>query len=317
MLDVAATAMLNALSKYLPPPAKSLPAPSVRVVKLAERPVGLGGTRSGDVTGSLGSIRRKGVRLDALTRFQLWATDATTADKAIGDLNMLVLADRQILWAAGFLRLALEDTPLSEPVAPPAGPWRGHADYRVLYEFDYQDQDGAASLISRIPVAIDHDLGESMTITDDMARWDNLAAAQLVARGPIAVGNLSMLAFMPKAAPTGAVTVARTFDGAAGNPVSHATLKEFLTAVSGVNPERNSMVTFPSFSDFVKAFRDTGGSIALGDWDGDGKIDQYKSLALSLSPAVALPTVRDRFEVTYQAPKFNQVAVVYLRATNG
>ena len=317
MLDVAATTMLDTLSKYLPAPLEGLPAATVSLVKWTERAVGIGGIRSGDAAGPLGSVYRKGVRLDALTRFQVWAPDADQADQALGELNILVLADRASLWASGFLRLALEDTPLSELAAPPDGPWRGHADYRVLYEFDYEDADGAGSLISQIPVTIDGELGESLTITDEMTRWDNSATAPLIVRGPMSVGNLSMLAFVPKAAPSGKVTLVRTFDGAAGNPLNHGTLAEFLTAVSGANPERHSMVTFASFSDFRAQFQSNGDPIAFGDWDGDGVTDQYESLALPMSPAVMLPTVQDRFEVTYLATKFNQVAVVYLRANNG
>ena len=309
--------MLSALSKYLPPPMKDLPAPTVSVVKLSPRAVGLGGIRSGDMAGPLGSVTRKGVRLDALTRFQVWAPDPNKVGQTIGNLNMLVLGDQPSLWASGFLQLALEDTPLSAPVAAPDGPWRAYADYRVLYEYDYEDDDGADSLIFQIPIAIDSEFNESMLITDQMTRWDNSGAGPLVVRGPMAVASLSMLAFIPNAAPTGKVTLVRTFDGAAGNPVSHASLAEFLAALSGATPERNSIITFASFGDFTAEFQDTGATLAFGDWNGDGVADEYQSLALSLNPAVALATVRDRFKVSYLATKFNQVAVVYLRATNG
>jgi hypothetical protein len=316
VLQVAATAMLSALRKYLPPALKDLPAPTVSIVKLKQQAVGLGGIRSGEMPGALGSVTRKGLRLDALTRFQMWAPDGNRVDQTIADLNMWVLGNRPSLWASGFLRLALEDAPLSEPVAP-GGPWRGLADYRVLYEFDYQDNDGADSLISQIPIAINSEFNESLVITDQMTRWDDSAATSLVVRGPMAVASLSMLAFIPKAVPTAQVTLTRTFDRAAGNPVNHATLAEFLAAISGANLERHSMVTFASFGEFMAEFQNKGASIALGDWNGDGVTDQYESFALSLNPAVTLPTVRDRFEVTYLAAKFNQVAVVYLRAMSG
>jgi len=264
-------------------------------------------------------VRRKGLRLDAIARFQVWAGDANSADAAIANLNMLLLSDRATLWAGGFLKLALEDTPLSQAVGYPAepAPWRGHADYRLLFEFDYQSADGADSVIAQIPVGINGELGESMTISDEMTRWDNLVAPRLVARGAIELGSLSMLAFVPKLAPAAKATLLRSYDGAPGNPKNHANLKEFLAAISGANPERNSMVSFASFSDFMAAFQNMGASVAIGDWDGDGVTDQYQSLTLSMTPAIQLPTVQDRFEVIYGATKFNQVAVVYLRAIQG
>jgi hypothetical protein len=314
MLDAAANAMISSLSKYLPPPSAKMPAPVVSLVKLAERAVGIGGIRSAFVTGNAGSVTRRGIRLDALTRFQLWAAGANEINQAIADLQMLVLADRANLWAEGFSRLAFEDTPLSAPIGPD-GPWRGHVDCRVLYEYDYEDADGAESLIARIPVTINGEPGESMTLTDEMRRWDNKSAPKLVARGPMTVAGVTLLAFIPRAVPSGKVTLLRTFDGVAGNPGAHATLEEFLAAVSGANPERNSILTFASFNGFMAAFQDTGETVSFGDWDGDGVADTYKSLTLSMEPAVVLPTVRDRFEVTYGATKFNQVTVAYVRAT--
>ena len=317
MLDVAANAMINSLSRYLPPPLADMPTPVVSLVKLTERAVGIGGIRSGIVTRNAGSMMRRGIRLDALTRFQLWAPDANEINQAITNLQMQVLGDRANLWAEGFLRLALEDAPLSAPVGPPDGPWCGHVDCRVLYEYDFEDADGAESLISQIPVTINGELGESMTLTDEMARWDNKSAPKLVVRGPMTVAGFTMLAFIPLTAPSGKVTLLRTFDGAAGNPANHATLQEFLAATSGDNPERNAMTAFASFKIFMAGFEDTGETVTVGDWDGDGIADTYKSLTLPMEPAVALPTVRDRFEVTYGATKFNQVAVAYLRASKG
>ena len=316
-LSVAATAMLDTLRRYLPAWVDGLPSPSVSMVRLTERAVGLGGIRSVDVNGPLGSVTRRGLRLDAVARFQVWASDVNSADQAISDLNMLILSDRTNLSAEGFLRLALDDTPLSRIDGPPDGPWRANADYHVLYEYDYEDTDGAESLIARIPVEIDGEFNESMNITDETARWDNLAAPALVVRGAMTITGLSLLVFTPKAAPAGKVTVTRTSDQAAGNPVSHATLGEFLNAISGANAEQNASVTFASFSNFLAAFQDAPGAIGVGDWDANGVIDQYRSLAVSLKPAVALPTVRDRFEVRYAGNKFNQVAVAYLRATQG
>lgn len=188
----------------------------------------------------------------------------------------------------------------------------------MLYEYSYIDSDGASSLIARIPIDIDSQFGESTVVTDEMARWDNLSAPAFEVRGPIEIGGVWMLAFIPAVAPTGSVTVTRTFDGAVGLPVSHPSLTTFLAGVAGPNPpERHASVTFASFSNFLAALSPTGDPVFLGDWNLDGVPDQYNPLALAITPAISLPDVTDRFLVTYQAPPLNQVAVVYLRATRG
>ena len=316
MLEDAAKAMLDALSKYLPPPVPDLPAGTVSLVRWVERPIGIGGIRSGSVTGAL-ALRRKGVRLEATVRFLVWAGDAMAAGAAIEDLNLSILGARDALRALGFVKLALDDAPISGAAAPAADQWRGSADYRLLYEFSYRSTDGARSLIAKIPVRIDGELRESMSVTDEMARWDNRAAPRLVVRGPAGLASFSMAAFVPKGAPAAKVTLLRSYDGAPGKPKEYADIKQFLAAISGAKPERNAMVSFASFGDFMAAFQKAGAPAAIGDWDGDGVPDEYQPLALPLKPSIQLPTVRDRFEVGYGGPKFDRVAVVYLRATQG
>lgn len=145
-LDQVVTAMLGRLDDYLPLPLSPLPAPSVSVASVRERAVGLGNRRGMETRGSFAVVELKGIRLDALARFQLWAAAPTEADTAITDLNARVMADRDNLWAQGFLRVTLEAAPPADFVPPPIGAWRAHADYRVLYEFHYQDTDGAEVL---------------------------------------------------------------------------------------------------------------------------------------------------------------------------
>jgi hypothetical protein len=315
-LNTVAESMLGTLSNYLPPADGGLPIPTVSVASMRERAVGIGGTRGAAAVGLSSAISLKGVRLDALARFQLWALDPVEADLAIGDLNMRLMADRDGLRGAGFLRMALEITPPAEAFLDTIGGWRRYADYRVLYEFDYQDTDGAQGLIARIPVSLDSGLGESMTITDEMGRWDNLNAPPLVVRGPASVGGMSLLAFVPGPPPTAAVTLTRTYDGAPGNPASYATLTRFLAAVSGDKPlVRHARVAFPSFAKFRAEFQSAGDAITLGDWNHDAIPDSYKPLARIIDPVVQLPKTADRFEITYQAPKFDKTAVVYLRVT--
>jgi hypothetical protein len=315
-LGPAVNAMLHTLNHYLPPHVINLPVPSVTFASMTERAVGIGRSRGGDSVGPFGAISLKGIRLDAVARFQLWAGGPTDADLAFSDLNARLIANRENLRSGGFLRFALESAPPAEPLPPPVDAWRKYADYRVLYEFDYQDTDGAQGLIARIPVHIDSNLSQSMTITDEMTRWDNIAAPQLVVRGSAGIAGLSLLAFVAALPPTAPVTLTRTYDGAVGAPATYATLAKFLAAVAGPNPlERHAAVSFSSFGKFQAEFKSAGAPIALGDWDQNGVPDQYKPLALLFPAAIELPKISDRFEVTYKANAFDKVAVVYLRAT--
>ncbi len=315
--------MLGRLDDYLPPPAPPLPEPSVSVVSMNERAVGLGNRRGSETRGSFAVVALKGIRLDSLVRFQLWAAGPAQAETAMTTLNAQLMADRDALWGAGFLRVALEVTPPADYTPAPVDAWRKQADYRILYEFHYQDTDGAESLIARIPIHSDPEVRDSLqrettVASDEMIRWDNEAAPPLVARGRFSVGGLSVLAFVPGMAPSGTVTLTRTFDGAVGPPTTYPALADFLTAVAGPDaPERHGQVTFASLGDFLATFNAAGDPVTLGDWDADGVPDGYQARALALEPAIRLPGVADRLEVTYQASAFDQVAVVYLRTTRG
>lgn len=320
-LDQVVTAMLGRLDDYLPPPAPPLPEPSVSVVSMNERAVGLGNRRGTETRGSFAVVALKGVRLDALIRYQLWAAGPAQAETVMTNLNSQLLADRDTLWADGFLRLMLEVTPPADYVPAPVDAWRKQANYRVLYEYHYQDTDGAESLIARIPIHSDPEVHDSLqrettVVTDEMVRWDDQTAPPLVVRGRFDIGGLSALAFIPGTAPSGAVTLTRTFDGAVGSPTVYLTLATFLAAVAGPDaPERHGQVPFASLGDFLAAFNAAGDPVTLGDWDLDGVPDSYQPRALTLEPAIQLPGAADRLEVTYQATAFDQVAVVYLRAT--
>ncbi|HEV2359523.1 MAG TPA: hypothetical protein VGZ23_18180 [bacterium] len=285
---------------------------------MREKSVGLGSRRGSDSLGPFAVVDPKGVRLDAVARFQLWAGGPAEVDAAITALNARVLADVDNLFKQGFLRMALESSPPADFSGAPLNLWRKYADYRVLYEYAYTDSDSAASLIARVPIDIDSQFPDSTVVTDEMARWDNVSAAALEVRGPFVIGGLWLLAFVPGAAPTAGVTLTRTFDGAVGAPVAHPSLAAFLAAAAGPGAsERHASVTFASFGAFLAAFSSAGLPVFMGDWDLDGVTDEYRPLTLSIAPAISLPAITDRFIVTYQVPPFDRVAVVYLRATRG
>ena len=318
-LDQALTAMLDVLGGYLPPLALPLPGASISVASVRERAIGIGYQRGIDVRGAFAVADLKGLRLDAVVRFQLWAANPGQLDTALNGLNTRLLADRNILWTAGVLRMALDATAVTEFVSSVDG-WRGLADYRVLFEYHYSDSDGAESLIARIPIEADQEIlnspdRETSLVTDEMARWDDQSAPALVLRGRLRIGSLSALAFVPGAAPSGAVTITRTYDGATGAPSLHGTLAEFLAALGNpAGPERNAQVSFATLSDFLAALGAGTPDIVLGDWNLDGVLDSYELKVLPFDPPIQLPSVSDRLEIRYANAPFDQVAVVYLRA---
>lgn len=311
-LDVVSGALLGELSPLLPGPIGGLPVPSVIMTNLRERSAGLGRHVGTDTVGDFGIVTLKGVRLEGVARFQLWAASPGDIDAAIMALNLRVLAARDDLRVHGFLKVTMKDAKPAEHLQDVG--WRRSADYRVLYEFPYSDNDDAESILARIPIGINSVLNETTQVTDHMTRWDNLTAPALVTRGPFGITMLSALRFIPGPSPTGGVTVVRTFDGAVGPPIAHATLADFLNAVSGQVPaERHASVTFASLDDFLAALDVGIGLITLGDWDLNDIPDQYQPRSLSFEPPVRLAGVVDRFEITYETPAFDNVAVLYLR----
>ena len=315
-LDTAVQAMLGALKTYLPVPGGLLPDPTVSVTTVSERTVGLGNFRGTDTRGAYPAVDLKGIRVDGVTRFQLWATGPAQADAAVSTLTSKLAGDADTLWGKGFLKLALETAPPPELIQPLSA-WRKHADYRVLYEYAYSDTGGADSLIAKIPIEIDSVFDEHTTVTDELARWDDVEAPALVVRGPMTIGALSMLQFVAGLQPGGMVVLTRTFDGAVGLPATHLTLADFLAAVAGPAPaERNARVAYATLSDFVAepAMTTDGDPIALGDRNLDNIPDLYHPLRLPLGAGIALADPTDRFEVRYEPAPFNTIAVMYVRA---
>jgi hypothetical protein len=311
-LDAVAGTMLSALSSLLPTPTNGLPAPNVIMVTLRERSAGLGRHIGNSAVADFSVVALKGIRLEGVAQFQLWAASPADVDTTIANLNSRVLANRDSLWQQGFLKMALKDARPAQNI--PAVGWRRSADYSVLYEFPYQDTEDADSLIARIPIAIDSGFNESTLVTDRMTRWDNQSAPALAVRGRLGITSLSALSFIAAAPPAGSVTLTRTFDGAQGPPSPHATMTDFLGHIAGDAPaERHASITFASLTAFLAALNPAGGPITMGDLDQNNVPDQYLARALSVQPPIQLAGVADRFEIAFQNPAFNSVAVVYLR----
>lgn len=306
--------MLSVLRGFLSLPTPSVPAPSVSVVSVMERAVGLGNCVGNEIRGSLMVAAVKGSRLDAVVRFQVWASQPDGVNAAIQDLHEQLLAAKQTLRGLGFLRLDATETSLAE-FDSILDAWHKTCNYKVLYEFRFQDSDGAESLIARIPIAVNSEYNESTVVTDRMVRWDNQSAPMLRLRGRMSLTRLSALAHLPEPSPSGTVTLTRTFDRATGSPTSYPTLPAFLAAIAGATATRHGQVTFPSVSAFLTAFSDAGDPIGLGDWDSDGNLDLYQSRLLDFSPPIQLASASDRLEITHTDTPLNQIAVVYLQAS--
>ena len=319
---VVLTAMLAALNDFLLPSASPLPQPSVAVVQLSERTVGLGNFRGNASVNDVTSAALKGGRLEATVRFQLWASTPQALDDVVNNLHGRLLAAKAALWNQGFLRLNAKDASAAAPVTA-LSDWRKTLDFDVLYEYRYRDTDGAQSLIARIPIHSDPEefdslLRETNVVTNGLARWDNLTAPPLMLTGRGALSQLTALFFAAGALPTGPVRLVRTFEGAATPPTVFGTLPAFLGAVtSASDPERNGQFTFGSLSDFLAAFNSGGDPLILGDWDEDEIPDSYDAHQLHFTPAIPLPAPTDRLYVVYEPgatePKFDQVAVLYIR----
>jgi hypothetical protein len=307
--------MLSILGGFLPSPQPSVPGPNVSVVSVLERAVGVGNRVGNEMRGSLIVAAIKGSRLEAVVRFQIWATQPDDVNSAIQTLHENLLTAKSTLRGQGFLRLDAIATSLAEFDAA-LNQWSKTCDYKVLYEFQFQDTEGAESLIARIPITVNGEYNESTLVTDHMARWDNQTAPILQLRGRATLTRLSALAYLPFPLPSGSVTLTRTFDSATGPPTIYPTLTDFLSAIAGSNPAtRHGQISFASLSAFLDAFRSEGTPVALGDWDSDGTPDLYQSRLLDFSPPIQLATLRDRFEIAPQNNPLNQVAVVYLQAS--
>lgn len=309
--DRALKALMTTLQTYLPAPPTPpppVPAGSIGVSSVTERALSVGNLRGDETRSGIGTVGLKGGRIEARVRFQLWAEQPGDAEQAIQTLTQNVLDDRDKLRAQGFLKLALANTLVPENIG--ANLWRDTAEFNILYEYHFQESDGQG-LIARIPVRVNSVYNESTLVSDEMARWDDVAAPALVVRGRTEVGRISVLDFAPGAKPAGAVTLLRTREDASGAPTTHASLVAFLAAVAGDTPaQAHAQFVFASWTAFLAALTPNPDQITLG-------ADPYTPREIVFDPAIQLPGAADRFEIRYQNPAFEQVAVAYLRTQRG
>jgi hypothetical protein len=319
--SAALTGMLGLLDDFVPAPAPPLPDAAISVASLSERSVGLGGLRGLEFRERFQVAELKAIRLDALIRYDLWGDSPGVATQAAADVGASLLGARESLAAQGVLKLGLErvDPP---DFATTLNAWRVAALYRILYEFPYQDAGDAESLIARIPIDLPAEEpggpAEETVVTDELTRWDDNSAPALVVRGPFGVGSLLALSWFSAGAPTGTVSVTRTFDGASGSPAAFGDLDAFFDAVSGPAPAAtHARMAFPTLVDFLAAVGAAGVSVAIGDWDQDAVADLYVPRSRAVLPPLQLATAADRLEIAYGGAALDRPAIVYLRATRG
>jgi hypothetical protein len=285
--------LLAALQPYLPPPTLGLPPPVASVVSVQEKRVGVGNLRGTDVRASYPAVLLKGGRLDAVVRFQLWAAAPADIATAIAALLDRILAAQTTLRGAGFLQLVIQNTSPPE-VVPVLNAWRQSIDVAVLYEYQYEDGDGAYGLIARIPVAIDGGLSESMLLTDEMARWEHDAANPLLIDGlsnpGLTVSALSILAYLPAGWDGHAVTLSASTGGSVHQQI------------------------FPTVRTFANAFTletetvDLGGNLYVPGTFNFPHPPQFPD-------PLRMQTGNDNLRVSYADPAFDNVdAALYLRA---
>jgi hypothetical protein len=91
------------------------------VTRVAERALAIGNRRGTERRGSFAVAALKGGRLDAVVRFQFMANEPDAVDAAVEELHKRLLADRDKLWAAGFLRVGCRGNVAGGTGLPPPG----------------------------------------------------------------------------------------------------------------------------------------------------------------------------------------------------
>jgi hypothetical protein len=310
--------MLLDLRQFLVP-TTGQPDPALILISVNDVPVGLGNFLGEQPRGALGKVEMKGGRLDCVVRFMLWGANPTAVTDGMLTLQADLLSATQRLFSRGFLRFnaLISSNPVFDSTL---NAWGRTADYSLLYEYHYQATDAADSLIARIPVHTDQEMldspdRETTIVSDELARWDEISAPVLAARGPVTLGKIVALVFAPTM-PTGQVTLTRTFDGATGPMGEPSSLADFLTALADTGaPQRHAKFSFGSFTEFLSELSGAGDPLQMGDWNLDDTTDEYQGFELMLDPPVHLAQVFDRLELTYGNgdEPLDQVAVIYLR----
>jgi hypothetical protein len=308
-LNDVITQMLGHLEGEVPPN-------RARLLSVRERPVGLANWRGVEVFGSTVPVILKGGRLEAGVLFEVTANQPQQVEDAALALHGQLLTHRDSLRTAGFLKIDGPD--FSLPEEDGSHVFHKTVSYKVLYEYQYRDVDGSASLITRIPVDVDPEEAgspdrESLLVTGPVARWDREGTPALVIRGRGGIRQLTAVVLLPDS-PAAPVEVLRTFDGASGLPAAATSLQD----LAGANHIRK---TYASLDDFLADLTPVMTTdqppvvetVELSDLSDHAQ--SYDLRTFTFGPELHLPRPADRFEITTSAGAWGgSDAVLYLRA---
>lgn len=296
------TSLLNHMRAYLPANTPNQPANTLSIVSLSYRPLGIGGWRALESVSGMSEFGVRGGFLEATVRYDIWAADVTALSNAAASLQRAIGADVVRLRRRQILQLKLVG--INDGTGANASQLRRSLDYDVLYEYQYLDNDNAASLIARIPIEHGADLAVLPTIEvrDWMVRWDNVEAPTLVVApigtGTLRVRGLTIAAFLPGAGPGGQVT-RRVIRGGVTETTDLGSPGDFLSRfVLALQPLTLVFPPRPLLPGETQELRD----FQVGEW---------------IFPApIVLNGSAERFEITFSAPAFPVATTsqVYLQA---
>ncbi|MFN8475300.1 MAG: hypothetical protein U0822_24165 [Anaerolineae bacterium] len=282
------------------------PNASVRLLGLIPRPLGLGGRRGLLNQPGLAVAELRGGWIEATVGYNVSGSDLDNVNTQSDTIITRLLSRSVDLRREGVLQLRLAGTTDSESGGSPPT-LRRVLTYTVLYEYRFFDTDGAASLIARIPIDSETDLGslthEQTVVTDWMVRWDDQGAAALEIspppRGVLTVRGLSIVAYLPGGGPTGRVTQTVVQNGGTTN-TPLGSLVDFLNLF-----QRDS--TRPLTLVFPPLPLQPGETLELHD---------YQVGELLFASPIVLRGPGDVFRVSFSETSFptNNTSVVYLRA---
>jgi hypothetical protein len=317
--NLAVSAMITRLQGVLPPGNSTL-----SVLQADEQPVGVGNWQGNVERGPLSILGLRGGRVAARVRFELREANPQDVSAAVLQLQLQLRGARTNPLFRDFLVLEPDG---GEPAAPLANnDWRQTAEYRVLFEYRYEDPEEAGSLIVRIPVDLRGEHHEDDLVTRDLTRWDREGAPPLVVRGPRTLDEITLLVHLDGPAPAGQVRVRRTFDGAPPPGAFHVSRAAFAAAVLPPSSSRNEELRLPNVQALVDTFAPAGDDVRLARLPDVGDPPDQRVPA-SFDPR-ATPGLRgmrmasraERLEISYQFPAGfpgGSRAVLYLRAGRG
>ena len=289
-MDQVLDDMLALLRNYLQALPSPIPGPSISIISLAERPLAIGNRRGLEARSSFSIVELKGGRLDAVVSFQIWGNDPIKVDTEIDSLHGRLLAAKDDLRTKGFLSITAGGTSISERVDS-LNAWRRTADYNVLYEFYYDDSDGAEGIITQIPIDIN---GESTLVSDEIAVWNNKGAPMLEVTGRtnkgFQIGAIYILAYLPAGWDGKEVIMSSFVDG---------TKRDY---------KFNSVRAFRDALDLDIRTVVLGGKPYFSYWT-----NFQKDSPDLPNQIVVLKGRDDAFSISYSDSSFDSEAVVYLR----